>query len=159
VTPYDGELSQTEQDVNLSCEGRPVVVAVAGLTSECLDQCPAEDDLDFACAVHDFCYGLNDYEEEFPGFECTSRTSLLHTRTLTRTDRLGPLVCSQRRDFVPLHPVLGIQKSGPCECDCRLVKTARTIDDSNDFYRSALIFTFTHITNCWYGDRLAPSFC
>ncbi|ELR15697.1 uncharacterized protein ACA1_378150 [Acanthamoeba castellanii str. Neff] len=96
-----------------------------GLTMDCLDQCPAEDDLDFACAVHDFCYGANDYEELFPDedFECSS--------------------------------LFGIQKSGYCECDCQLVETARDID-SNDFYRSALIFTFTHITNCWYNSTSGP---
>jgi hypothetical protein len=48
---------------------------------DCLDQCPAEDDLDFACAVHDFCYGANDYEELFPDedFECSSRTHHMMT--------------------------------------------------------------------------------
>jgi hypothetical protein len=58
-----------------------------------LDQCPAEDDLDFACAVHDFCYGANDYEELFPDedFECSSRTHHImitcpHTHTTPTID-------------------------------------------------------------------------
>ncbi len=54
------------------------------------------------------------------------------------------------------NAVFGIQKSGYCECDCQLVETARDIDDSNDFYKSALIFTFTHITNCWYNSTSGP---
>jgi hypothetical protein len=49
----------------------------AGLSSACLDACPAEDDLDFACAVHDFCYGQSDpYEDLFSNFTCTSRTTI-----------------------------------------------------------------------------------
>jgi hypothetical protein len=96
-----------------------------GLDSECLDACPAVDDLDHACAVHDFCYGQSDaYEDLFSNFTCTS--------------------------------LLGAQKSGPCECDCHLVQTAREVDSRNDFYKSALIFTFTHITNCWYNSTSGP---
>jgi hypothetical protein len=30
------------------------------------------------------------------------------------------------------------------------------VDSRNDLYKSALIFTFTHITNCWYNSTSGP---
>jgi hypothetical protein len=97
-----------------------------GLTSACLRQCPPRDQLDRACAVHDFCTTNNDYEVVLPGddFSCSS--------------------------------VFGTLQAEYCACDCQLVRSARRVRSTNSFYRSSLIFLLTHVANCWYQSANGP---
>jgi hypothetical protein len=98
-----------------------------GLTTACLQQCPAKDQLDQDCAVHDFCTYNYDY-----------------TRVLPAGSRFS---CSS---------LLGAQKADYCACDCQLVRSAQTVSNTNSFYKSAIIFIFTHITDCWYNTSNGP---
>jgi hypothetical protein len=98
-----------------------------GLTTACLRQCPARDQLDAACAVHDFCTTNYDYETVLPAgsdFSCSS--------------------------------LLGSQQAEYCACDCQLVRSARRVTNTNSFYRSSIIFLFTHVTSCWYQSTTGP---
>jgi hypothetical protein len=98
-----------------------------GLTTSCLRQCPARDQLDMACAVHDFCTTNYDYERILPAgsdFSCSA--------------------------------LFGTLQGDYCACDCQLVRSARRVTSTNSFYRSSLIFLFTHVTSCWYQSNNGP---
>jgi hypothetical protein len=51
--------------------------------------------------------------------------------------------------------VLGVQKADYCACDCQLVRSAQRATNTNSFYKSTIIFLFTHVTNCWHVTPLA----
>jgi hypothetical protein len=112
-----------------------------GLTTACLQQCPAKDQLDQDCAVHDFCTYNYDYTRVLPAgsrFSCSSCTTFARPIHLRATD--------DKLEWA----VLGAQKADYCACDCQLVRSAQTVSNTNSFYKSAIIFIFTHITDCWY---------